>query len=112
MKTMTATCTGHSFPASTIIQWAPNAQRWSGRRVIHVCALIDMRILSHFTSANAWTSRLRRCRLLGLLPAGRFPLHSFALASTFIVYTPRPSRTLCAARTGPSPPCNLPTLPS
>ncbi|KAJ7328286.1 hypothetical protein DFH08DRAFT_967428 [Mycena albidolilacea] len=50
MKTMTATCTGRSFPASTIIQWAPNAQRCSGRRAIHVCALIDMRILSHFTS--------------------------------------------------------------
>ncbi|KAJ6540271.1 hypothetical protein B0H19DRAFT_1268878 [Mycena capillaripes] len=52
-----AMCTGHSFPASTIIQWyrAPSSQRCSGRLAacgssLHVCDLIDVRVPSHSTS--------------------------------------------------------------
>ncbi|KAF7369569.1 hypothetical protein MVEN_00287200 [Mycena venus] len=62
----------------------------------HVCALI--RVPSHFTSASARASWLRRCRLLRFLSADRFPsppARSPALTLAFLVY-PRARPVPCA----------------
>ncbi|KAJ7891447.1 hypothetical protein B0H13DRAFT_1887218 [Mycena leptocephala] len=117
MRTTTAMCTGHSFPASTIIQVyrAPSSQRCSGGLAAsgYVSALIDRRLPSHFTSgayfrpplspmwvflgysrtANARASWLRRCRLLRFLPQAAF--HSAC--------SPSHSPSSCTSRARPVP---------
>ncbi|KAJ7824177.1 hypothetical protein B0H14DRAFT_1303611 [Mycena olivaceomarginata] len=90
MSTTTAMCTGHSFQASTILQWyqASSSQRCSGSLAassssFHVCALIGMRVPP--ISLPVHISRPPMCLFpdvlvtsLPLIPASRFTLRSFA----------------------------------
>jgi hypothetical protein len=141
MRTTTAMCAGgHSFPASTMIQWyrAPSSQRCSGRLAasgssFHVCALIDMRVPSHFTSGAYFSSILIADVLIPRQPtrvrpgyvaaafcgstsqAAFLSARSLARPRTRLPRVPPcPSGILCATRAGrpPSPSRTLPTLPS
>jgi hypothetical protein len=104
-------CAGHSFRASTMVQWyrAPSSFR------LVISCLHPYRyapsIRSYFRciffahpcrrcacsqTANVRASRLRRCRLLRFLLAGRFPLRS-------LVRPPSHSPSSCTPRARPVP---------
>ncbi|KAJ7602969.1 hypothetical protein B0H17DRAFT_108592 [Mycena rosella] len=101
MRTTTARCTGHSFPASTIIQWhrAPSSQRCSGRLAASGLRLIDMRVPSHFTSGAYFSPTL----LADVLIPGQPTRVRRGYLSSPLARPPSHSPSSCIPRARPVP---------